>query len=180
MVLVPVARTTNIFIFWINPFRIYDLFVEIKYRTFKTMSHTGFFTTMEPYVNEKIKRNNMMINSLELQNIILEKEIILNFETSKVNKKKIEIIKKINEYEAKQAYNFLQQTEEITRALYNETNSIHVNNYENMKAEIIKLHEKCRQVLQQVIESNDNIMRTFNYANVEFEFSENPEPNILE
>lgn len=144
------------------------------------MSNTHFFTTANPYVLQKIKRNDMMINSLELQNTILQKEILLNYRTSEVNLKKIDIIKKINNIESKQLQNFLQQNEEVTRDMYTETNELHVQNYENLKNEIIDLHIKCGKMLQDVIKLNDEIPKTLEYINVEYELSNNPEPNILE
>lgn len=142
---------------------------------------THFFTTMEPYITQKINRNKKMISLLETQNIILQKEILLNYRTSEINSKKIEMIKKINDMESTQMSTFDLKTEEITKSMYQQTNDLSVVNYDKMKAEIIALHKECEVILQQVNQLNNDIMKTYDYCNIEYTLSEdNPEPNILE
>ncbi len=130
-----------------------------------------YYTSVEEYVKLKIKRNHIMKECLDLKNTILQKEILFNHKNILVNKQKIAIIDEINCIEAKQATRFVPELEEILVDKYKQVNNLQVDDYDIIKADIVKNHGTFSEKVNEVIELNEQIPKKIDYVNIGYKLS---------
>jgi hypothetical protein len=116
------------------------------------------------YLNIKLERNNNYIRFLENHNIMLQKEIILNYRIHEANKKKIALFREVNALEQKQIERFIPQIEIYAQDIYTKINYTEPEQFETLSNEINKLKKKCIELRNKVNIINTMMPRTLDIS----------------
>jgi len=118
------------------------------------------------YMRIKLERNKVYVKFLTLHNELLRKEIILNYRTYDMNKKKLSVFDEINRIEELQASYFVSDHETRVTKMYSDVNSMVPDGYDELQTDIDKLRRECIKLRAQIDNFNDKIPRTVNILGI--------------
>jgi hypothetical protein len=116
--------------------------------------------SVHDYLNIKLDRNKIYTEFLKKHNEVIKKEIILNYRTSEINKKKLDMFATVDAIEKKQLIQFSPEQEEYVKTIYMQINKLIPENEDDLLNQINKLKEECVVLLDQINDFNIKIPNT--------------------